>query len=888
MTKQTIAWHSLSPQEVLKKIGSSEEGLSSQEWSKRYDKYGPNKLSKAEHFSSLAIFFSQFKSALVYVLLIAGVISLIFKEYVDVYVIFAAVLLNVIVGFFQERKANKSLEQLNEVVKLEALVVREGNEGKIDSSQLVPGDIIILHSGNRVPADARLLEENDLQINEAPLTGESWPVQKRVQKNQIGTILAERNCMVFAGTLIVEGKGRAVIVSTGLETEVGQITALLKDTKEEKTPLQKKLDNFAKNITKLIAAVAILLFIFGLLEGQPWLEMFTIAVAVAVSAIPEGLVISMTVILTVGMQRILKHNGLVRKLVSAETLGSTTVICTDKTGTLTEGQMKVTRLKTGHHVIDFQAESYKDMQIDKEFVLMTQIALLCNDSLIQNRDDDRHDWKIIGSPTESALFKFGLHDPEAESYFQKYERLQEMPFDSQRKFMVTRHRLDKNHDIIFLKGAPEKVLGFSSKYQNKSEVVHLTEAKREQYTKNFEEMSKEGLRVLSGAYKLVSHSEEAIDLHEKHLEDFIFVGIWGLSDPLRPDTKSMLEHTVRAGIRTVIITGDNKFTAQKIAGDLGIKADDDSVVTGDELLKMSDEELKQRVQDIKVYARVTPADKLRIVKAWQSRGEVVSMTGDGVNDAPALKAADIGVAVSSGSDVAKETADLVLLDNNFSTIVMAIKQGRVIFANIKKVILYLLSSSFSEIILIVCVLIIGIPLPILTAQILWVNLMNDGLPALSLTMEPEENEIMDARQTRDKKLLNFLEKFLISTISLVTGLSCLFVFYHLWSQGVDLDTARTVTFTTLGLSTLLYIYSVKSLKHSIFTSHPFQNKYLNGAVLIGISLQMMAVYVPIFNKALRTVPLGWDYWPLILAVSLGVVVLIEIIKFIFIKRHYQD
>lgn len=886
MPEKEIAWHSLSASQVLKKLDSTDKGISTDEVKKRLEKYGFNLLARDNKFSLWGLFFSQFKSALVYVLLIAGVISMFLSDgEADAYVIFLAVLINVVVGFIQEFKANKSLEKLNSVVKQECVVFRDGKETKVATQSLVPGDVIILESGNRVPADARLLSINSLEIDEATLTGESWPVKKKIEAVDVGTVLAERNDMVFMSTLVVEGRAYAVVTDTGLSTEMGKITKLLKETEDQKTPLQVKLDNFAKGITKVILAIAIFLFIFGIWEGQYWVDMFTLAVAIAVSAIPEGLVISMTMILTVGMQRILRNNGLVRRLVSAETLGSTTVICTDKTGTLTEGEMRVTSAVTSHHRFDLLSDSLKDIEESVEIDFLEKISYLCNDSSIQNIDEAAEDWSIIGSPTEKALMIFGANNKDVRDLAKKYPRVEEIPFDSHKKFMVTRHHYDSRQDIIFIKGAPEKILNFSTKYQKEKKLVSMTPALNKQFNQKWQDLSKEGLRVLAGAYRLVPKNFKDFDKCKEKPHDFVFVGIWGLSDPLRPETRETLKETLAAGINTVIITGDNKFTARTIAKELGLPITDDSIVTGDELLQMTDEELAKKIIQIKLYARVTPADKLRIIKAWQSRGEVVSMTGDGVNDAPALKAADTGVAVIGGSDVAKETADLVLLDNNFKTIVMAIKEGRVIFANLKKVILYLVSDSFSGVILIIGSLLFHIPMPISAVQILWINLFSDSFPALALTMEPEDADIMNRRPKKIDAIVDNENKFLIFMISFITGASALWLFWHYLNSTGDMVLARTVVFVALGLDTLLYVFSIRNLEKSIIHSKPLRNKYLNGALLLGFAIQLSGIYIPAFNRILNTEPLHPEQWFEIFLYITGVILSIEIAKKIF--NHYQ-
>ncbi len=882
MSKAKNIWHSLSVDKVLKELVTSTKGLTAGEVKNRRKKYGSNILATSKKFSAWRLFFSQFKSALIYVLVIAGIISFIFSEAIDAYVIFAAVLLNLVIGFMQEKKANQALEKLSQVVKQEALVIRDSKEIKIPASDLVPGDVIIIKAGDRIPADARLLTADFFEVNEANLTGESWPEKKEVSSLDKGMPLADRTNMVFMGTLAVSGRAKAIVVATGLATEIGKITDLLQATEEEQTPLQKKLNKFAQNLTWIIVIVALLVFFIGLLRGLPTLEMFIVSVALAVSAIPEGLLIGVTMILTIGMQRILKHQGLVRKLISAETLGSTTLICTDKTGTVTEGEMRVTTVITSQHKLDLLASPWKNIEADKEIEKLLAVSLLCNDAIVTDLTKSREDWEIIGSPTEKALLLFGSLGGRLKDIYLKHPRLQEIPFDSQHKYMMTRHRYNSDHDLVYIKGAPEFIMDFCSYYFHDHKPVKFTDSKFDHFQKAWQELSKDGLRVLASAYLLAPKSLESLTELLKS-QEFIFLGFWGLEDPVRKEAKETLEQAKAAGIKTVIITGDNKFTAKKIAAILGLEVDEESVVSGEDLLQMTDDELAKNITKIKLYARVTPADKLRIIQAWQKRGEVVAMTGDGVNDAPALKAADVGVVVNSGSDVAKEVADLILLDNNFKTIVMAVRQGRMIFANVRKVILYLLSDSFAEILIVGLGIIFGLPLPLLTAQILWINLIADGLPSLALTMEPEDKDVMEhSHRSRNRHLFGFENKFLIAVISLVAGSASLLVFHWFWTQTNDLALARTVVFTVLSLSTLLYVYSIRSVENSIFNSNPFKNVYLNLAVLFGLGLQLIAIYIPFFNKALHTVPLTWAEWRFILIFIFLIILMIEIIKYLFI------
>ncbi|MFA5126373.1 MAG: HAD-IC family P-type ATPase [Patescibacteria group bacterium] len=879
MAKTETAWYVLSKHQVLKKLDSQSRGLTSSEAQKRLIKYGPNVLQAKERWHGAKVFFSQFKSALIYILIIAGFLSLLSGEYVDAYVIWTAVFLNVIVGFVQEYKANQALQRLNKIVKQTSLLWRDDHEELLDSQFLVPGDVIILRAGDRVSADARVLMANDLQVNESSLTGESLPVKKEDRVLPAGTLLAERSNLVFMGTLVVEGSGQAVVVNTGLRTEIGQISRLLKSTQENRTPLQLKLDVFAKNITKIILLVAAFLFAWGSLQGYPLANMFALAVAVAVSAIPEGLSISLMMILTIGMQRILKHKGLVRQLISAETLGSTTVICTDKTGTLTEGEMRVTELITSSHHFDWQSQGLRNITWDKELEKSIQIAWLCNDAAVANPQEPKDKWMILGTPTEKALLLSSINFG-AEKLFKDRQRKSEVPFDSRYKFMLTRYRADHDRDLILVKGAPEKVFSLAHSFWHENKSQNLTPQALKKWHEQAEHLLRRGLRVLAGAMAVVPRDYPIISAEDNLPDQLTVVCLWGLSDPLRLAAKATLQDTAKAGIKTVIITGDNKFTAHHIAQSLGLNINDDEIITGSELLKLSDEQLFEKITTWKVYARVTPADKLRIVKAWQQRGEVVAMTGDGVNDAPAIKAADVGVSVSSGSDIAKETADLILLDNNFSTIVMAVKEGRVIFANIRKVILYLLSDSFSEMVIIIGSLIFALPLPLTAGQILWINLVSDGLPALALTTEPEDKDIMDKRPHQPKQLLGFEHKFLMVVISLVTGLLSAGLFAYMWVETGNLDLAQTMAFMSLGLGTLVYVFSIKSLEKNIFASAPFKNRYLNIAVLVGLILQFLAVYNPVLNHFLHTVPLSWYEWSLIITLTLLSVVVIEIMKFV--------
>jgi len=882
-----ILWHNLTVQQTLRELKSSVLGLTNVEVNKLKIKFGENILPHKKPLSKLEIVINQFKSVLSYVLIIAGLISLGLGEVIDAGVIFTAVFINVIVGYIQENKAHNALEKLRQLVSPKAKVIREGVEQLISAKELAPGDIIVVEPGDKIPADARLIEGQDLETIEAALTGEPQTVEKGAEILAQGTILAERSNMLYMGTAVSRGRGKAVVVGTGLQTQLGKIAQLVRDVKEEPTPLQKKLNRFSRNLSIFILCLSAVLFFTGILRGNDILVMFNTAVAVAVAAIPEGLVVAVTVILAIGMQRILKKQALVRKLVAAETLGSTTVICTDKTGTLTEGEMRVVEIVTSSQKIEVMTGLPQATKVGlEEAISLIECGLICNDAAVQQTGADLRDWQVLGSGTERALVlagaQMGVNYTEV---LTKHPRLDEILFDSSIKYMATLNAGGPNN-IIFFKGAPELILNAATKVLVSNHEEKIYQSGRKELKDKYEKLSKAGLRVLALGYKNIDKTIVKLIGLDEVLSEIVLIGFVGIKDPLRPDVKETLAATAASGLRTVIITGDNKLTARSIAKELALAIDDENILEGEQLAKMDDQELEKQVKKIKIYARVTPQDKLRIVQAWQKRGEVVAMTGDGINDAPALKRADIGIALGSGTDVAKETASLVLLNNHFKTILAAVEQGRIIYDNIKKVVLYLLSDSFSEIIIIFGSLLTGLPLPLWPTQILWINLVTDGLPNVALTVEPGETEVMrESPQERNKPILDPERRLLIGTISLITGITSLGLFYYFWKIIGNLDLARSVVFAALGIDSLLYVFSCRTLRHSIFHYHFFKNRYLLLAVLAGAILQVSAFYVPILQKILKTVPLGWSEWSIILAVNAFVILVIEVIKFIFIARH---
>lgn len=891
-------WHSLTTEQTLKKLNSSKRGLDDIEVKTRHKQFGYNKLPEEKKLSSLKILFNQFKSPLVYVLIGAAVITFVLQNYIDLAIILLAIFINATLGFYQENKANKSVTYLRKLITQKAKVMRNGHEVQINAQYLVPGDVIFLEAGDKVPADCRLITIDNLHINESNLTGESFPAVKIIEKLDKGKALGDRDNMAFSGTVVIMGRGTAVVTTTGLHTQLGEITKLVQETPEDLTPLQLQLASFSKMLTYVILLVSILIIIIGKLQGRPIFgfgesareSMLSMAVAVAVAAIPEGLLISVTAILAIGMQDILRRKALVRKLIAAETLGSVSVICTDKTGTLTEGRMQVEKIITA----DAQEIKQKNLKYEhsghlSDHDLMLKISFLCNNAIIENPEEGLEKTKIIGMPTEAALLQGAIHAATPIKEIAKQQpRLAEIPFDSSIKYMATLNKLDNKHNVIYAKGAPEKIFEMCTKVRIGGKKKTLTKTKVESLKKEYEKLTSQGLRLLAFSYKKISTNTNKVT--SQNLDEMIFLGFIALKDPLRKEAKETIKLTKKAGIKTIIITGDHKLTAKAIAVELGMRVGAKNIIEGKDLDKMSDEELLSRVSEIDVYARVEPAHKLRIIDAWQAKGEVVAMTGDGVNDAPAIKSADIGIALGSGTDVAKESSDIILLDNNFKTIVAAVERGRIIFDNIKKVILYLLSGSFSEIILVIGALLLNLPLPVLAGQIIWVNLITDGFPSLALTFEPGEKDIMKRKpRKKNAKILDKQMKILIFIVTIVTNILLLSIFYVLLkTSGYSLEHIRTFIFASLGLNSLFYIFSVRSLHHTIFTLNPFSNKSLVLAVIIGLALQLLAIYEPHMQIIFETVNLSIFDWILIFILGIIGILAIEITKYYLIIKKQTN
>ncbi len=821
------------------------QGLTEKAVKDKLKKYGENKLKEKKRISWLKVLLDQFKSPLIYILVIASGVTLALGDLVDAGVIGAAVVLNTILGFYQEMKAEKSLEALSKLLTPKAKVVRDGKRSFIDARQVVPGDICVLEIGERVPADGKVIEADSLSVNEAILTGESAPVDKKLQGQ------------VFMGTIVGGGIGLMEVVKTGQSTEIGKIAEKLVETKEEKTPLQKQIEKFSKKLAVMVGVISLIILVAGLAVGDPFIEIFTTAVAVAVSAIPEGLAVSLTVILAIGMQRIFKKKSLVRKLVAAETLGSVTVICADKTGTLTEGKMRVVEALTSLN----PDKKVQDMKAD----LMIKAALLCND---------------MRDPLEIGMMDWVKEKVEGiESIVKDNPRLDQIPFDPKWRYIATLHKPQSHlrgvkKNLLLVSGAPEEIL----------DRCETSEERRKKWAERFVNEGKKGRRLVGFAFKEVSKDK----VSDKDIRGLRWVGSLVYEDPVRKGVEQALRQSKTAGIKVKVVTGDYRFTAEAVVNELkleegGLKPE--QIMEGSELVKISGEELKKKVDEVVLFARTKPEQKLRIVQALQEKNEVVAMTGDGVNDAPAIKKADIGIVVEEASAVAKETADMILLDSNFETIVDAIEEGRGIFVNLKKIVLYLLSDAFAEVILVLGSIFSGLPLPITAAQILWINLVDDGLPDFALTLEPKPRDLMKHKPGgHDRQLLDGEVKLLIGLVSTVSGLLALGLFYVYWRSTGDLVLARTMSFTALAISTLLYVFSCKSLKKPIWQDNVFNNLWLIGAVMVGFSFQLMALYSPFLQKTLKTVGLGMREWLVVGVVSGLVIVMIEGVKFVYNKK----
>ncbi len=815
--------HSKEIKEILDELNTSEKGLTNAEVNRRIKKYGYNEIEEKKKINPLKIFISQFKSFVVGILIVAVIVSLLVNEYLDAIVIAAILIINAVLGFIQEYRAEKSIEALKKLAPQKARVIRDSKIQEILAKFLVPGDIIELEAGDKVPGDSRLINVIDLATQEASLTGESNAVSKTTQKLKENIQIGDMTNMLFSSTDIVRGKATAIVTSTGNNTEIGKIAKLIESVEVEQTPLQKQLSVLGKFLAILTVIVTIIVFITGVLKGGPIVEILITSIALAVAAVPEGLPAVVTISLALGVRRMVKRNSLIRKLPSVETLGETSVICSDKTGTLTMNEMTVTKLYVNNKIIDVTGFGYrtegKFSEDPKNFSLLLRIGVLCNNSSIGK--------KIIGDPTEASLLVSAAKAKfSKESLQRQFPRLQEIPFSSERKMMSTINKVG-NKKVMHTKGSPEKIIKLCNKILINGRTTILTNTKKKEILKVNDGLASKALRILAFAYKENNSKEN----------NLVFVGLQGMIDPPRKEVKDSIILCKKAGIKVIMITGDHKLTAVAIANQLGIEGD---VLTGQELDKTN---LNSIVNKVAIYARVNPIHKNKIVEALQKKKNIVAMTGDGVNDAPALKKANIGIAMGiKGSDVSKEASDMILVDDDFSSIVSAIEEGRGIYNNIRKFVNYLLSSNFGEILVIFLASLMGWPLPLIAIQLLWINLITDGLPALALGVDPSSKDIMNEKpRKKDTPIIDKDMKFHIFIIGILIAAATLFLFNRSLSNG--LVYARTIAFTSLVVFEIFRLQMVRARFHTKI----FSNKYLILAVLSSIALQLLVIYTPLAN-----------------------------------------
>ncbi|MBV6450602.1 MAG: Calcium-transporting ATPase 1 [Anaerolineales bacterium] len=954
-TVQNNEWHALNAEDVLNHLRVEDRGLTSAQAQERLAQYGPNQLQEAPRPTFLHMLWEQLNNFVVILLIVASVISALLGDYVEAAAIMAIVVLNAVLGIVQERRAEEALAALKKLAAPDAQVIRDGKRKSIPSYELVPGDIVFLETGNFVPADIRLLEAVNLRVEEASLTGESLPVQKNaatvLDKN---VPLGDRKNTAFMGTLISYGRGRGVVTSTGMYTQLGLIASMLQNVETEETPLQRRLDQLGKSLSIAALFLVAIVFVIALINQTDIQELFSsplaylgnfaeqvtdvfiIAISLAIAAVPEGLPAVVTISLALGMREMIKRHALIRKLSSVETLGSATVICSDKTGTLTQNEMTLTRMWMDGHFIDITGTGYVPegkFLIDKQEIAISKypaartalwLGLLNNDSLLETTGEEsaQKTYRIVGDPTEGALLVAAMKAGAQHMQIREaYPRENEVPFDSERKRMITIHdvfapRPDdpwsfiddsrKSWDVIALKGAPDIVLELCTEYLSmENEPQKLDRESRERILSANDAMTKDALRVLGVAYRVVRDvPDNPAQIITNELEhDLIFVGLMGMIDPARGEVKPALEEARKAGIRTIMITGDYPNTARAIAETIGLLRPGRKVMTGTQLDELSDYDFKKIIAETDVFARVSPEHKLRIVDALQANNEIVAMTGDGVNDAPAIKRADIGVAMGiTGTDVAKETADMVLTDDNYASIVSAVEQGRIIYANIRKFVFFLLSSNIAEIMIIFLATLAGLPAPLTAIQLLWLNLITDGAPALALAVEKGDPDIMRQKpHTKDEPIINRSMRvgLIVQTIAQTTAVLAAFgigllwhleagaslvgnpityILQHDWS-GIDVQSAETMAFVTLSLCELFRAYTVRSERASLFSIGIFSNRYMQYAVGLSIVLLLLVINIPFLQPIFNTHFLTAREWGVVVGFALFPAVAEEITKF---------
>jgi len=890
MKKLSNSWHNLTSEEVINKLNSARSGLSEEEAKNRLHQYGPNELVEKGRKPAILVFFRQFASPLIYILLGAALVEfIVMHEPTDASVILAAVFINTIIGFVQESRAERAMEALKRLTVPKAKVLRKGAVIQAPASHLVPGDIIVLEAGDKIPADARLIEAAGLSVDESILTGESVPVEKFTGAIEGESAVADMGNMLHMGCAVVNGRGVAVVTATGMNTEIGKISAQVQEVRPPPTPLQRNVAKLGRYIGIVVLCVIVVLIGIGVAKGYTFLEMFNLAVAAAVSAIPEGLPAMVTVALALGMRRMAQRHALIRKLTAVETMGAVTVICSDKTGTLTESEMTLRQIYLPGRTIEITGVGYRpegeflengeklEPAKDENLLLALRISALCNDSTLK-LDGGKH--QLLGDPTEGALLvaalKAGL---DQKTLQQEQPRLAELPFLSETRYMATLHPcLDRQGDkaVTYVKGAVDRVLSMCSTVLQNGASQEMTPERIAQIENKNLEMAAKALRVMALAYAECSSAPE--QLSHRHLNgNLTLVGLVGMIDPPRQEAKKAVADCKRAGIKVVMITGDQKATAVAIAEELELPPGE--AVTGLELDKMSDEELSARIDTISVFARVEPLHKLRIVNALKSKGYTVAMTGDGVNDGPALRSADIGIAMGiKGTDVAREASAMILTDDNFASIVSAVEEGRVIFGNIRRAVFYLLSTGSAELFIWIASIISGIPLPVVAVQILWINMVAGSVCAIPLGVEPKHEDVMQEQPRRQKA--GILYNGMLMRIGFIALLifAAVFFFFQRQLLAVGLDKARTIAFTTIVAAEWFNALNARSDRWSIRKLGFFSNRWLVAGIGLAILLQMMVIYTPPLQRLFYTVPLSIKDWVVIVLMAGGILAVEEVRK----------
>ncbi len=897
-------WHHLPEDQVIIDLASDRDtGLDEEEVRRRLQRFGSNTLSKQQGRSTWIRFLLQFHQPLIYILITAGCITFALREWVDSGVIFGVVLINAVIGFFQESKAENALAALADTMVAEATILRQGEKMRISATGLVPGDLVLLRAGDKVPADLRILQVRELQIDESALTGESMPVEKALQQLGHDTLLADRINMAYASTMVTHGQGTGIVTATGDQTEVGHISQLISSAQDLATPLTRKIAHFSQLLLYAILFLAGITVAIGLLRGQPLFAMFMAAVALAVGAIPEGLPAAVTITLAIGVARMARRRAIIRKLTAVETLGSTTVICSDKTGTLTENQMTVQAILAGGHSYRVSGAGYAphgqivrhetdDTAITVALHECLMAGTLCNDSLLQEKNGI---WLVQGDPTEGALLaaagKGGIKEKQTQT---NHPRLDSIPFESKHQYMATLHDPGAGKpNIVYVKGAVEEILAKCTRAMSTD--GDCTQLQPDNVLQEVADMAAQGLRVLAFARKELTEDTGEIS-HDDLSTGFVFLGLQGMIDPPRDEAVAAVKICRQAGIKVKMITGDHPHTAVAVAGQIGLSVGDldaagpKAVLTGRDLANLSDEELKHAVEETSVFARATPEQKIRLVRALQANGHVVAMTGDGVNDAPALKQADIGVAMGiTGSDVSKEAADMVLTDDNFSSIEAAVEEGRGVFDNLTKFIVWTLPTNMGEGLVILTAIFLNITLPILPVQILWINMTTAGFLGLTLAFEPKEPDIMQ-RMPRDPDT-PILTGELITRILLVGTLLLIGAFgLFEWERatGASLEEARTVAVNTFIIMELFYLFNCRSMRKSIFQLGIFTNKWVFGGVAGMLLLQLIYTYLPLMHTWFQSAAIGIASWTRIILAGLIAYIIVELEKKLHRRQPSKD